>query len=305
MLGKKRQRERPHNGLTTIENAFLVGAIALCISVVFSFANQFQYVALQHMDVRNGTLILVTVGFLVILLLSPFYLEPATLLTPPVLWFALAGLIVPSLSMTLHTMSVQMLGPAISSALTSTSPVFAIAIAIGFLSETADLQLYAGTAIIIGGIAFIGLRSRKMRANWPLWALVIPLGAALGRAVSHNVIKFGLNDLPNPMTAALVGSFVSTLVLLSWHKVSGRTMPAFNAGYYWFALCGLLNAIGLIGLNVALQLGSVTTVAPLISTTPVFTLILGWLIFKRETIGLPTVCAICAIFAGCLLIIVR
>jgi len=237
------------------------------------------------MDVRSGTLIIVTVGFLLLLIFAPFYLEPASLLTTPVLWFALAGLIVPSLSMTLQ--------------------VFAIAIAIGFLSETVDLALYIGTAIIIGGIAFIALRSRRMRASWSLWALVFPLGAALGRAISHNVIKLGLNDLPSPITAALVGSFVSMLVLLGWHAASRRSMPAFSVGYYWFAVCGLLNVIGLIGLNIALQLGSVTMVAPLISTSPVFTLLLGWLVFKREVIGWPTVCAIVAIFFGCLLIIVR
>lgn len=257
------------------------------------------------MDVRSGTLVLVTSGFLVLLVFSPMYLDPASLLTVPALWFALAGLIVPSLSMTLHTMSVRTLGPAITSALTSTSPVFAIAIAIGFLSETADLQLLIGTTIILIGIAFIALRSRKMRASWPLWALVIPLGAALGRAVSHNVIKIGLNDLPNPMTAALVGSFVSVVVLSGWRLLSAGSMPRLNAGYSWFAICGVLNVAGLIGINLALQLGSVTMVAPLISTTPVFTLLLGWLVFRKEVIGAATVFAIIGIFIGCLLIIVR
>lgn len=257
------------------------------------------------MDVRNGALVLVASGFIALLALAPVYLEPASLLQTPILWFALAGLIVPSLSMTLHTWSVQKIGPAITSALTSTSPVFAIAMALGFLNEGADLRLYLGTAIIIGGICFIALRSRQMRVSWPLWALALPLGAALGRAISHNVIKFGLNDLPSPMTAALVGSFVSLLVLAVWHKVSGRRLAPINAGYPWFAVCGLLNVVGLVGLNVALQLGSVTLVAPLISTTPVFTLLLGWLVFRKEVIGASTVCAIGAIFVGCLLIILR
>jgi drug/metabolite transporter (DMT)-like permease len=286
-------------------SVYLVSVIALSISVVFSLANHFQHIALQHMDVRNGALVIVAFGFLILLVFAPAYLDPASLLSAPIIWFALAGLIVPSLSMTLHTLSVQRVGPAITSALTSTSPVFAIAIALGFLNETGGPQLYLGTAIIIGGIAFLGLRAQKTRANWPWWALAIPLGAALGRAISHNVIKVGLNDLPSPLTAALVGSFVSLLVLATWHVVGRRTLPALNSGYTWFALCGLLNVIGLAGLNIALHLGSVTLVAPLISTTPVFTLLLGWLVFKREVIGLPTVCAIAAIFVGCLLIILR
>ena len=56
---------------------------------------------------------------------------------------------------------------------------------------------------------------------------------------------------------------------------------------------------------IALSIGSVIVVSPLIATTPVFTLLLGYLVFRRETITWPTVAAIVLIFAGCVLIILR
>lgn len=287
------------------DSVYLVSAIALAVSLVFGLANQIQLVALQHMNVRSGTLIIVAVGFGFLLVLSPTYLDPGTLTSPAMVWFALAGLIVPALSMTLHTWSIRLLSPAITSALTSTSPVFAITLALLFLDEQASVDQVVGTAIIIGGIAFIALRSRQTRSSWSLWALIIPLGAAACRAVSHNVIKVGMNDLPAPMTAALVGSFVSLIVLGSWQLAGAHKMPAWNSGYWWFGVAGVLNGIGLVGLNQALELGTVTLVAPLVSTTPAFTLLLGWLFFRKEVVAWQTILAIVAIFAGCLLIILR
>ena len=82
------------------------------------------------------------------------------------------------------------------------------------------------------------------------------------------------------MTAALVSSLVSLIVLGTWQGVRGHKMPRFNRGYWWFGLAGLLNAVGLVGLNQALELGTVTLVAPLVSTTPAFTLIFGLAIFS-------------------------
>ena len=64
-------------------------------------------------------------------------------------------------------------------------------------------------------------------------------------------------------------------------------------------------ALGLVGLNVALSLGEVVVVAPLVATTPAFTLLTGWLFFRREVVRLPTIIAIGCIFAGCVLIITR
>ena len=64
-------------------------------------------------------------------------------------------------------------------------------------------------------------------------------------------------------------------------------------------------ALGIVGVGVALNIGSVIVVSPLVATTPAFTLLLGYLVFRRETITWPTVAAIALIFVGCVLIIMR
>jgi drug/metabolite transporter, DME family len=287
------------------EDILLVSAVAFATSIVFAFSNHTQHIALDHMDVRTGTLVNITVTFLFLLICSPLYLKPESLLNPSILWFALAGLIVPSLSMTLHTMSVRMIGPGLTAGLTSTAPVFATGLAVVLLGEVVTGQTLAGTAIIVGGIGFIALRSRRAGVSWPIWAVVIPLGAALVRAIAHNVVKIGLTDLPNPMTAALVGSVVSMAVMISIHESSSHKLPRWNSGYLWFGLCGVLNGIGLVGLNIALVLGDVVIVAPLIATVPAFTLLIGWLIFRRESLHLASIMATAIIFCGCMLVILQ
>lgn len=284
---------------------WLVSGIAFATSLVFAVSNHVQHIALDHMDVRTGTIVNVTTTFVFLFLLAPLYLTPASLFSSGILWFALAGLIVPSLSMTLHTMSVRIIGPGLTAGLTSTAPVFATGLAVLVLGELVTGRILAGTAIITGGIVFIALRSRSGGASWPVWAVLIPLGAAVTRAVSHNFVKIGLNDLPSPMTAALVGSLLSMAVVVSIGSASGHRMPALGPGYYWFALCGIMNGIGLVGLNSALQLGDVVVVAPLIATVPALTLITGWLFFRREPLGWSTTIATAIIFCGCLLVVTR
>ena len=283
----------------------LVAAIAMASSIVFAFANHTQHIALDFMNARAGTMVNISTTVLLLVISAPLYLEPASLFNPSAAWFALAGLITPSLSMTLHTNSVRLLGPGLTSGLTSTAPVFATGIAVFVLGELVTGRTLGGTAVIACGVAFIALRSRAMNVSWPIWALAIPLGAALTRAISHNFVKIGLTDLPSPLTAALIGSVTSMALIISINSTSGHRMPRWNLGYPWFALCGVLNGLGLVGLNIALTLGDVVIVAPLIATVPAFTLLTGWLFFRREALGWSSVAVTAVIFCGCLLVISR
>lgn len=285
--------------------SLLVPLLAFAASLVFALSNHVQHAGLDYIDVRTGTTINVATTFLILLLLSPLYLTPATLFAPGAVWFALAGLIVPSISMTLHTMSVRAIGPSLTAGLASTSPVFAVLLAVALIGETVNSQTLAGTAIVVGGIAYIATRTHRGQMTWAAIAIALPLGAALARAISHNVVKLGLDTLPNPLTGALIASAVSVVVVAGMQFAENKPVPQLSAGYAWFGLCGLLNGFGLVALNAALNLGDVVVVAPLIATTPLFTLMIGWLYFRRETLGLPQILATLAIFAGCVMIITR
>jgi uncharacterized membrane protein len=55
-------------------------------------------------------------------------------------------------------------------------------------------------------------------------------------------------------------------------------------GNAWFVAAGIANALSLQFLDNALAAGDVVAVVPIVSATPVFTLLMGMLYFGRETI---------------------
>lgn len=288
-----------------IDPVFIAAAIAIAVSVNFGVAAHVQHIATDHMDVATGTLVNIATTALIFLALSPLHLEPATLLTPPVAYFAVAGLIVPSVSITFSTLSVKTIGPGLTAGLAATSPVFAMVIAVVFLGEVVTGSILLGTLIVMAGIMLIAGFRGRIAGSWPLWALSLPLVAALTRGISHPLLKLGLTDLPSPLTAGLVSTSVSLFVLALVRLFSGAGLPAWNRGYLWFALCGVINGLGIVGLGFALSIGSVIVVSPLVATTPMFTLLLGYAIFRRETITWTAVAAIALIVVGSVMIILR
>ncbi|MFY0614249.1 MAG: DMT family transporter [Hyphomicrobiaceae bacterium] len=289
-----------------VDPVYIAAAIAVAVSINFGVASHIQHIALDHMDAGTGTLINIATTALIFWVFSPLYLVPETLLTPPVIYFVAAGLIVPSVSITFSTLSVKTIGPGLTAGLAATSPIFAMVVAVLFLDEIVTSRILSGTMIVIFGVMLIaGFRSQSTTSNWPLWAISLPLVAALTRGIAHPLMKLGLTGLPSPLTAGLISTSVSLVVLALVRLGSRRRLPGWNRGYLWFALCGVINGAGIVGVGTALNIGSVIVVSPLVAATPAFTLILGYLVFRRERITWPTVAAIALIFVGCVLIILR
>jgi uncharacterized membrane protein len=73
---------------------------------------------------------------------------------------------------------------------------------------------------------------------------------------------------------------------------------------FWFALSGVATGVGISLYLLALNLGQVVFVDPLISTSPLFTLLLARLFLRRhETITAKVVAGAAAIFVGVIVIL--
>jgi len=82
----------------------------------------------------------------------------------------------------------------------------------------------------------------------------------------------------------------------------GRPLLGTGSGNLWFFAAGLSNALSLQFLNNALAVGDVVAVVPIVSATPVFTLLLGLLLFGRERITWRTLATIALIVPGVVLV---
>jgi DME family drug/metabolite transporter len=278
---------------------------ALASAFLFALTNHFQSLGLQGSDSRIGSLINIGTGAVFYWLLAPFYLESGYWLTWGTVLFALVGIIRPSLSSVLAIQSIHVLGPTLTSALTASAPIFGALFAILLLGETLDLKTGIGIAAVIAGGVVASYRRQGFARDWPLWAIALPVGAAFVRAGGHAVTKLGLEDVPSASFAVLVSNTVSLAIATAAFRIEGRSLSGTRTSYCWFVVSGLTAAVSLQFLNQALQIGDLVTVVPVVSATPVFTMLLGLFVFRRERFSWRMVATIALVVPGVMLVAMK
>ncbi|MEM7751321.1 MAG: EamA family transporter, partial [Pseudomonadota bacterium] len=199
---------------------------------------------------------------------------------------------------------VRRLGPTLNAGLSASGPIFGAAFAVSLLGEKLNTQIAIGTLAVVAGILVTSIRPKSMARNWPLWAILLPLGAAAGRALAHSVTKIGYEEVASPVFVGLVSSTLSLIILTSQMLATGQRLTTTRTSSYWFLISGLLSTGGVFALNIALQTGQVLSVSPIVSTSPVFALLLAILVFRKETVTWRTVATVLLVVGGVILVIV-
>ena len=111
-------------------------------------------------------------------------------------------------------------------------------------------------------------------------------------------------DLPSPYFAGLVSFSVSLIVAMSFYGVRHRTLPRMGIRYGtgWYFLAGTINAISVFCLNKALQLGDLIVVVPIVSASPIITLLISVIFIRRENINRYSILAVFLVVPGVVII---
>lgn len=143
-----------------------------------------------------------------------------------------------------------------------------------------------------------------VEVSWPVWALLFPVAAAAIRSAAHVLSKIGMEFIPDPYFATLVGFTVSAVVATGARFVKKADVPfTWNApGPRWFAAAGLTFGSAVICLNQALLVGQVVTVVPVIAASPIFSMMLSLIIFRREVLTLRIAVAVLVVCGSVILI---
>ncbi|MEZ5853797.1 MAG: EamA family transporter [Hyphomicrobiaceae bacterium] len=275
---------------------------ALASAFLFALSNHFTNLGLEDSDARTGTIISIASSALIYWIAAPFFLVSWYWTTQACLLFALVGVIRPALSSMLAAQSIKIMGPTLSSALTAVTPLFGAFFAIVLLGEHMNLPLAAGTALVVAGAIVAAWSPTGIKRSWPLWALALPLGASLIRATGHTVTKIGLVEVSSASFAVLVANSVSMVSCLAAFQTQRRPLAGTRRSALWFIASGVSVALSLQFLNNALQVGDMVSVIPIVSATPLFTLLMGMLWFGREIITTRTVITIALIIPGVILV---
>lgn len=282
--------------------------LALAAAVLFAIGAQLQNLGLAHIDSRAGAMCSIGSSALAYWAAAPFFIEPAWLLHPAVLILAGIGLFRPAISANLAILGMRYLGPTLASTLASTSPLFGVMFGILWLGEALTWPVALGTLGIVAAVVVLSLRrGGGLAGGWPLWSLALPVGAAMLRAFAHVLTKFGMFYIPSAFFAGLAGFTVSALVTLAVHKVRAEPMavPWRTAGPWWFIAAGLAHALAALCLNSGLRLGQVVVVLPIVAASPIFSLLLSLLLFRRERFSARVVAAVFIVVGAVVLIAVN
>jgi drug/metabolite transporter (DMT)-like permease len=188
-------------------------------------------------------------------------------------------------------------------------PLFSTSIAILFLGENADLWILAGTVLIVGGVTLISRQPSNEPALYRWWHITLPLGAALLAGISHPIRRYALGLANEPLFFAATVGWVSLfwMGVYLWSPLA-RERPAWNSkALVPFVMAGIFETLGILLVIVALSVGPVVVVSPIVATSPLW-IVVGTGLFLRgiETLTLKTVIgALCVVGGTVALTIVR
>ena len=213
--------------------------------------------------------------WLAVLVLAPS--EPAEV--GGILYFILAGLVGTTAGRLLRFLSIETVGASVSAALINLYPFVAAGLAILLLGEAVTIPILAGTAVIIAGTVLLSASGRLLGFRLPQLALPF-LSAACFGAVSI-LRKLGLGGV-GPVLGFAVNVTTALAAFTAFLTATGhlrrlRCEPS-RLGYLLGA--GVLENAGVLLNVLALQAGTVSVVAPLSGTMPLFVLGLSALFLR-------------------------
>jgi DME family drug/metabolite transporter len=189
-------------------------------------------------------------------------------------FFVAAGLIGTAAGRLLRFFSIELVGASISAALINLSPLVSTAVAIVVLGEQVTLPILLGTVIIVLGSVLLSAGGRSIGVR-PA-QLVLPLLSAACFGVVAVLRKIGLGG-----AGAIVGSAANVTTALVAFTVfllasgQGGAMACRGRSLVYFTLAGLAENLGVFLVVVGLSMGAVSVVTPLVSTAPIFVLLLS------------------------------
>ena len=267
-------------------------AIALSLLAGFGFGSAaiLARIGMQGMSPLANTLVSVVVSFCPTVILALVFALSDIKELPPVAmaWFLLLGVVNFLGGRTSSYQAIGRIGASRTSAIQSTAAVFATIFAITITGERPHFLVLLGTLTGVAGLtAVLGNSIREGIADNR--RALIGYGLALMAAASYggtNVIAKELTqEYGSPLMISAFGLLFGMILL--WplagsnavrevRASSGNPRFAFSAGF-----SGLAAAMAVISLYFALQRADVSVVSPIVSTNPIFTLILAQLFISR------------------------
>ena len=245
-----------------------------------------------------GATVGVTIAAIVSLILA--LISGSSLQDSDVLWkFAIVGIIAPGSSQGLFVSSIGSIGPARTSILIGTSPVFSVLLAVIFLDESWKTTIMIGTLLTVVGSALISWeKGIRFRQAGIVFAIATSLTFAIRDVVARhfnvgtNVSSWWSGTIVLIAASITLWIFVSIKFGPIWKTQTRKALPEFIPS-------GIMIGIALPLLLESHNKGAVNIVAPLALASQNIAIVIlsGWFFGSRERTR-QVIVAMILIFVG-------
>lgn len=282
-------------------------ALALLSSLLLSLTTIVMKKGIARTNPTTAMLVVTVVGSFIFVTVSLPVIKFDYLKSKAFPLFILAGVFAPALVRWLFFISLDRLGPSVSSSIASTAPAFTAIMAIVFLKEKLTLSIGLGILLIIIGIITLQ-KSISTSDTFRVQRkkdLIFPLLSAIFLGLALVFRKMGLNILDVPLFGVTVG-FLTSLIFYAIVFLMSKNMRRSisltrNDTLFLTAAAAFLTA-GWLTLFYALSLGDAIIVAPLANLQPAMVVGLSYLFLKDiEKINPKMIVGIILVLIGVLL----
>ena len=216
--------------------------------------------------------------------------------------FLAAGLASPAASLFFMYRSVSALGVAPTTSIGNQHAIFGAFWAFLLIGERPPPIVWAGIVVVVSGVYLLtggGSMRGKLRYLW------LPVLSANCFAVAHVFRRMGFGGMDSLIFGGFLqgasAALVAPLLLPLTNRGRAYVFSRRSVGFYLLAGCSMIFAQ--ISLLMALRLGKVSLVSPLLSSGPLFALLLAPLLLgKREPITPRVAAGVCLIVLGAVLV---
>ncbi len=292
-------------------------AFAIIGALSFAFGNIVTRRAVTKvLDAAVGVLITVPISvpfFLLILIATGQIGSVVSFSWQNYLWLSAAGILHFVGGRSLFYSCAQLVGVNIANVMTRVNPLVSVFLGISVLSESLTWEITVGALLIVFGVILSGLNPQMFRkghglfSSIPRKAVLLGVGAGLAWGISPILIKVGLSGSGSPVAAAFISYSAATIILSIslWNRNRRAAFAGMKSGAIGlFCVVGLLSSTAQLMRYVSLSMAPASVVIPLFSISPVFHVILSFLLNRKlEVFGPTVIMGTIAVVAGSVLLI--
>ena len=290
---------------------------AIISALTFSFVCVITRRAVMRVvDATAGVLITVPIGvpfFLLVLIASGQIHSIVSFSWQGYVWLSAAGILHFIVGRSLNYSCTQLVGANVTNILIRVRPLVAVTLGVSLLSEPLTWKLAIGVLLIVCGVALTGLNPETFRSGRALFsgiprrAFILGMSAGVAWGISPILVKLGFGSSGSAIGGAFISYSAATVALSIsfWNRNKRLALASMKSDTIrLFCLIGVLSAIAQLMRYMALSLAPASVVSPLLTMTPVFVVVLSFLVNRKlESFSTPVIVGTVVVVVGSILLV--